>query len=115
MIFKTLVPFPIFVGLSIFAYSSSANQTLQTGTIQGLGNLTKDTDASSVLTLTSTNTYTGVTTINAGTISVATIGNGGVAGNLGQATSTATNLVLGGGTLKYTGATVPAEIVVAPV
>ena len=51
------------------------------------------------------NSYTGVTTINAGTLSVATINNGGVAGNLGRATSAAGNLVLGGGTLQYTGAT----------
>src|SRR5262249_26781146 len=32
-------------------------------------------------------------------------GLGGVAGNLGKATNAATNLVLGGGTLQYTGAT----------
>ncbi|NDC44421.1 MAG: hypothetical protein EBZ71_05060, partial [Proteobacteria bacterium] len=58
------------------------------------------------LTLSGTNTYTGVTTINAGTLSVATIGNGGVAsGNLGSATNAASNLVLGGGTLQYTGST----------
>ena len=56
-------------------------------------------------TLSGVNTYTGVTTINAGTLSVGTIGNGGVAGNLGQAAVAAGNLVLGGGTLQYTGAT----------
>ena len=56
------------------------------------------------LTLTGTNTYTGVTTISAGTLSVASIGNGGTASNLGQATSTSANLVLNGGTLSYTGA-----------
>ena len=60
---------------------------------------------SGTLTLSGTNSYTGVTTINAGTVSVGTIGNGGVAGNLGQATNAASNLVLGGGTLQYTGAT----------
>jgi fibronectin-binding autotransporter adhesin len=49
------------------------------------------------------NTYTGVTTISAGTLNVATIGNGGVAGNLGQATSAAGNLVFDGGELDYTG------------
>lgn len=57
------------------------------------------------MVLTGTNTYTGPTTINAGTLSVGTIGNGGVAGNLGAATNAATNLVLGGGTLQYTGST----------
>ena len=55
------------------------------------------------LTLGGTNTNTGVVNISAGTLSVATIGNGGVAGNLGQASSDAANLVLSGGTLQYTG------------
>ncbi len=65
-------------------------------------NLTKA--GSGTQTLSGNNTYTGVTTISAGTLSVATIGNGGVAGNLGQATNAAANLVLSGGTLLYTGA-----------
>jgi autotransporter-associated beta strand protein len=58
------------------------------------------------LTLTGVNTYTGVTTISYGTLSVATIGDGGVAGNLGAASSAATNLVFnaGLGGLQYTGA-----------
>ena len=55
------------------------------------------------LTLSGVNTYTGTTTISEGTLSVATIGDGGVAGNLGAATNTATNLVLNGGGLQYTG------------
>ena len=62
--------------------------------------------SASTLTLSGANTYTGPTTINAGTVSVGTIGNGGVvSGNLGSASSAAANLVLGGGTLKYTGTT----------
>jgi fibronectin-binding autotransporter adhesin len=57
------------------------------------------------VTLSGVNTYTGPTTISGGTLSVGTIGNGGVAGNLGQATNAAANLVFNGGTLRYTGAT----------
>jgi len=86
---------------------SGAGNTSVTGVIgnggTGAGGVTKT--GTGTLTLSGTNTYTGATTINAGTLSVATIGNGGVAGNLGAATTTATNLVLGGGTLEYTGAT----------
>ncbi len=54
------------------------------------------------VTLSGINTYTGPTTIT-GTLSVGTIGNGGVAGNLGNATAAAANLVFDGGTLRYTG------------
>ncbi len=71
--------------------------------IAGTGGVTVNNPSGS-LTMSGTNTYTGVTTINAGVLSVATIGNGGVAGNLGAATNAAANLVLGGGTLQYTGA-----------
>ncbi|NDD51874.1 MAG: hypothetical protein EB009_04125, partial [Actinobacteria bacterium] len=86
---------------STFKYSSSANQTLQTGVISGAGNLTKDTDPSSVLTLSATNAYTGTTTINAGTLSISTIADGGSSSNLGAAASG--NIVINGGILKYTG------------
>src|SRR5262245_12667581 len=75
----------------------------QSGVISGNTSVTMS--GAGTFTLSSTNTYTGVTTINAGVLSVATIGNGGSAGNLGQATSAAGNLVLSGGTLQYTGAT----------
>ena len=53
--------------------------------------------------LSNNNTYTGVTTISGGTLAVSSIGNGGTAGNLGQATNAASNLVISGGTLQYTG------------
>src|SRR5215472_15266308 len=75
----------------------------QSGVISG--NTSVLMSGAGTFTLSSTNTYTGVTTINAGVLSVATIGNGGSAGNLGAATSAAASLVLGGGTLQYTGAT----------
>lgn len=67
------------------------------------GGITK-ADGGTML-LSGVNSYTGVTTLTGGTLSVATIGNGGSAGNLGQASTTASNLVFDGGTLQYTGAT----------
>jgi len=55
------------------------------------------------LTLTGTNSNTGSVRISAGTLSVDSIGNGGISGNLGAASSDASNLVFDGGTLEYTG------------
>lgn len=55
--------------------------------------------------LTGANTYTGVTNVSAGTLSVSSLANGGVASNIGQSSSALTNLLIGnGGTLQYTGA-----------
>ena len=56
-------------------------------------------------TLTATNTFTGGVRIAGGTLGVGAINNGGVAGNLGQATNAPANLVFAGGALWYTGAT----------
>jgi len=50
------------------------------------------------------NTYTGNTTINSGLLSVTTLANGGSASGIGAAASTASTLVINGGTLRYTGA-----------
>lgn len=90
------------IGFDTTSGNRSSNLTI-TDTGQGMLGFTKL--GSNTLTLGGTNTYTGVTTLTAGTVSVATIGNGGVAGNLGQATNAAGNLVFNGGTLQYTGAT----------
>ncbi|MEO5915759.1 MAG: autotransporter-associated beta strand repeat-containing protein [Luteolibacter sp.] len=91
-----------------FRYSSSANQTLS-GILSGTGALAKDTDTSSTLIVSGVNTYTGATTISAGVLRVATLANGGVASNIGAASTAAANLVFGGGTLQYTGASVTTD------
>jgi fibronectin-binding autotransporter adhesin len=83
-----------------YAVESGTISAILGGASVGLTKTTGDT-----VTLSGTNTYTGGTTINEGVLSVANIGNGGVAGNLGAASSAAANLILGGGTLQYTGDT----------
>jgi autotransporter-associated beta strand protein len=57
------------------------------------------------MTMTGLNTYSGTTTINGGTVSVSTLGNGGSASGIGAASNVAANLVLNGGTLRYEGVT----------
>ena len=72
-------------------YSSSAAQTFS-GVISGSGNLTKDTNAST-LNLSGINTYTGNTTISAGTLQISgsgQLGSGNYAGS-----------ILNNGTLEY--------------
>jgi len=77
--------------------------TTYSGQISGSQSIVKV--GTGTLTLSGTNTHTGSTTISAGTLSVATIGNGGVSGNLGAAATAASNLIIGSATLAYTGAT----------
>lgn len=55
------------------------------------------------LTLSSANSYTGATAINGGTLSVATLANGGSNSDIGASAAASSNLVISGGTLLYTG------------
>ncbi|MBZ9996199.1 autotransporter-associated beta strand repeat-containing protein [Mesorhizobium sp. BH1-1-4] len=56
-----------------------------------------------LVTLSGTNSYTGVTTISAGTLSVNTIATGGTQSAIGASSNASTNLVIQGATLQYTG------------
>jgi autotransporter-associated beta strand protein len=87
---------------SVTVNSANAYTLSGTGAINGSAGLTKS--GAGTLTISTTNSYTGVTAINGGVISVASLTNGGVASPLGAATSASANLVLNGGALQYTGA-----------
>jgi rhamnogalacturonan endolyase len=74
------------------------------GGISGDGGLTKNN--SGTLTMLTTNDYTGVTTINGGTLAVSSLDNGGLPSAIGAAANDSTNLVFqNGATLRYLGAT----------
>jgi len=95
----TVSPSAVQFNNSVKTYSLSG-----TGKISSAATLTKSGTGS--LTVNNTNDYTGVTTLAGGITTVATLTNGGAASPLGAATAAAANLVLSGGTLNYTGATV---------
>jgi len=94
-------------------HSSNATIDLTVSAIVANGsstsNLTKT--GSSILAFTGLNTYSGSTTINAGTLNVGSLASGGSVSALGQSSNAAANLVFGGsaagtvGILQYTGST----------
>ena len=59
--------------------------------------------------LSGNNTYTGATTITGGTLQVSGLANGGANSNIGASSNAAGNLILNGGTLRYTGAAVSTD------
>ena len=55
------------------------------------------------------NDYIGVTTVSGGTLAIDTLTDGGVASNIGMASSDPANIVLEGGTLSYLGVTTSSD------
>jgi autotransporter-associated beta strand protein len=87
-------------------FNITVNQALQTDLVSTGGGLTKL--GNGTLTLNSSgNSYTGPTTITAGTLSVSFLADAGAGGfptTLGASSNAAANLVFNGGALQYTGA-----------
>ena len=82
-----------------------AGDTTFTGLIKdSFGNASLIKKGSGSLTLTGANTYSGPTVIEAGTLLISSIEDGGVASGIGESSDLAANLVLNGGALEYVGA-----------
>jgi fibronectin-binding autotransporter adhesin len=73
--------------------------------IGGFATITKN-GTNTVTLVGGANTYMGVTTVGSGTLSVSTLANGGSPSDIGEANNSASNFVLDGGILQYTGGTV---------
>jgi autotransporter-associated beta strand protein len=88
---------------------AAANYTFGgNGSIGGIGtSLTKSN--SGTLTLSTTNGYTGATTIAGGVVETTTLANGGTSSGIGASPNLAANLVLNGGTLRYLGTSVTTD------
>ena len=85
-------------GTLIFDRSGALNLA---GGLGGTGGLSLTMP--SVVTLNHANTYTGPTVIAQGVLSTNFLASGGIASGIGASTNAAANLVLDGGTLRYTG------------
>jgi len=87
-------------------FDGNGNTTV-TGVISQTGTTALTYAASGTLTLGGSSTYTGVTAVSGGgTLSVSSLANGGNNSNIGASSNAASNLVLNGGTLSYTGTSV---------
>lgn len=80
--------------------NASTTQTIS-GEISGAFNVTKA--GTGTVTFSGPNTYSGITTLSAGTLKVTSLADGGVASGIGNSSNAAANLVFSGGTLSYAG------------
>jgi fibronectin-binding autotransporter adhesin len=77
--------------------------TISGSVLLGSGTVTKN-GAGVLLLSAANNDYSGATTINAGTLQVTKLADGGSVSSIGGSSNAAANLVLNGGALSYTGA-----------
>jgi len=95
------------LGISVTPGSVTFNNSTLNYTLSGAGSISGSVglqkQGTGDLTVQNNNGYTGATVVANGTLTVATLANGGVASPLGASTASPANLVLGGGTLNYTG------------
>ena len=102
--FALVLNSPVSPGSTIINSTTNAYSITSTGAnlIGGSGSLSKS--GNSTLTMSGgVNTYSGVTTISGGILSVSALANGGAASDIGSSGNSAANLVFNGGTLQYTG------------
>lgn len=86
-----------------FSNTTSVDYTLSgTGAIAGSAQLTKRGDGD--VTISTANTFTAATRVNAGRLIVPTLPDGGLASPVGATSADPANLILGGGTLHHSGA-----------
>jgi fibronectin-binding autotransporter adhesin len=91
---------------AMLTVTSPAGTSTFDGLMQnGSGNMSFTKAGPGTLALSANHPYTGATRLNAGTLSAATLANGGATSPIGASTADAANLVFNGGTLLYTGAT----------
>jgi autotransporter-associated beta strand protein len=100
---------------STYVIGANGNTTTFAGTLSDGTNVTPaivNITKTGLGTLTLTNvasTYTGATTVSAGALNVPALANGGAASPIGDSSNAAVNLVLDGGTFRYTGAAVATD------
>ena len=103
-------PTSVIVGALVTPPSVTINNSSKTYSIASSGGnnigggakLTKSSSGSATLSG-GANTYSGVTTVSGGILSVSSLANGGSPSDIGAAANSAGNLVLNGGALSYTG------------
>jgi fibronectin-binding autotransporter adhesin len=95
---------PLGVGGSTLTLAgSNAGANTLAAMIGGGTNITKSGGGTWILAPATGSTYTGVTTISQGILQVGSLANGGSPSPIGASTNAEGNLILSGGTLKYTG------------